>query len=206
MRINQIDAPERSQPFGPEATQCLTSHLGTGPLKVCSDGKDKYGRTVASIAVHGDDVSAMMIASGCAWAYTKYLEDGSNLPSIQASAQYAGIGLWANSNTQAPWQYRAGVGPVTTTTTGQPAVNISTPTTATVYDRVFDWVEHKFPEHTANGTTTTSNGGFYGRCYTSSGLCVRYQNGRFAIVDQAGNAADAGSAADLTPLAASEGF
>lgn len=204
MRINQIDAPERSQPYGPESTQCLASHLGTNSLQVCSDGKDKYGRTVASITVNGNDVSAMMVASGCAWAYTKYLEDGSDLPSIQASAQYAGIGLWASGIAQAPWQYRAGVGPVTTTTTGQPAVNISAPTTAAVHERVFDWVEHKFPEYTANGTATTADDNAYGRCYTS--LCVRYQNGRFSIVDQAGNATDAGSANDLIPAAASEGF
>lgn len=123
---------------------------------------------------------------------------------LQAFAQATGHGLWASSSAQAPWQYRAGVGPVTATN-GQPAVNISTPTTAAVYDRIFDWVEHKFPEHTAQGTATVSNGTDYARCY-AGGLCVRYQNGRFVIVDQNGNATDAGSAADLTPLAASEGF
>jgi hypothetical protein len=138
------------------------------------------------------------------WAYTKYLEAGSGLPTQQAAAQAAGHGLWFISNAQAPWQYRAGVGPVTATN-GQPAVNISTPTTAAVYDRIFDWVEHKFSEYTAQGTATMSNGVAYGRCY-ASGLCVRYQDGRFSIADQNGTVTDAGSAADLTPLAASEGF
>lgn len=205
VRINQIDAPERSQPFGVQATACLTQILGTGFVRMCSDGKDKYGRTVASISAQGQNVSTAMVLEGCAWAYTKYLESDSSLPSLEAAAQAAGRGVWANGNAQAPWQYRAGVGPVTATN-GQTVVDISTPTTAAVHERVFDWVEHKFPEHTADGTATTSNGGFYGRCYTSSGLCVRYQNGRFSIVDQAGNAADAGSANDLIPTAASEGF
>ncbi|GAB3357960.1 MULTISPECIES: thermonuclease family protein [Giesbergeria] len=204
VRINQIDAPERSQTFGVDATTCLTNILGSGIVQMCSDGKDRYGRTIASVSAQGQDVGAAMVFQGCAWAYTKYLEAGSSLPTLQAFAQAAKSGLWASSSAQAPWQYRAGVGPVTATN-GQPAVNISAPTTAAVHDRVFDWVEHKFPEFTAQGTETTSNSGAYGRCY-ASGLCVRYQNGRFLIVDQNGNATDAGSAADLTPLAASEGF
>lgn len=204
VRINQIDAPERSQPFGPESTACLTSILGTGTLQVCSDGKDRYGRTIASVSAQAADVGAAMVSQGCAWAYTKYLEAGSALPGLQNAAQSAGRGLWATGAVQAPWEYRAGVGPVTASN-GQTAVNISAPTTAATHDRVFDWVEHKFPEYTAEGTATTSKGFAYGRCY-ASGLCVRYENGRFSIVDQAGNAADAGSANDLIPAAASEGF
>lgn len=204
VRINQIDAPERSQPFGVQATTCLTQILGTGFVRMCSDGQDKYGRTVASISAQGQNVSTAMVLEGCAWAYTKYLELDSSLPSLEAAAQAAGRGVWASENAQAPWQYRAGVGPVTATN-GQTVVDISAPTTAATHERVFDWVEHKFPEYTANGTATTSNGVAYSRCY-AGGLCVRYQNGRFLIVDQNGNATDAGSAADLTPLAASEGF
>lgn len=205
IRINQIDAPERSQPYGIQATQCLANLVQNQALTVCSDGTDRYGRTVASVTAGGRDVGAAMVSQGCAWAYTKYLEAGSGLPGLQAAAQQAGLGLWSFAGSVAPWQYRAGIGPVPVLN-GAPAVSISAATPAPVHERIFDWVEHKFPDHATDGTATDFDGvSTFKRCY-AGGLCVRIGNGRVALVGPDGVAADVGTPADFLPLAEAEGF
>lgn len=205
IRINQIDAPERSQPYGVQATQCLANLVQNQPLTVCSDGTDRYGRTVASVTAGGRDVGAAMVSQGCAWAYTKYLEAGSNLPTFQAGAQQAGLGLWAFAGSVAPWQYRAGVGPAPVVN-GSPVVNISAVTIAPVHERIFDWVEHKFPDHATEGSATSFDGvNAFKRCY-NGGLCVRIKEGRIALIGPDGTASDVGSPADFLPLAEAEGF
>ena len=81
----------------------------------------------------------------------------------------------------------------------------TTTTIAQTHERVFDWAEHKFPEHTPNGQATTSDGSTFTRCY-ASGMCLQYRAGRFFIIDPSGNTADVGSPPDLLPMAERDGF
>lgn len=124
IRISQIDAPEQSQAFGLEATQCLTGLVKNYTLNICSDGQDQYGRTIAEITVKGKNIGRLMVEQGCAWAYTKYLKVGSDLPAIQENAKQSSVGLWASHNAYAPWNYRA-----------------DTATTTKSWNRIFDWAE-----------------------------------------------------------------
>ncbi|MFN9471409.1 thermonuclease family protein [Acidovorax sp.] len=204
VRINQIDAPERSQAYGLQATQCLANLVQNQSVSMCRDGADRYGRTVASITTPAGNVGATMVSQGCALAYTKYLEAGSSLPALQANAQAAGLGLWAIAGVVPAWQYRAAVGPVTATN-GVPAVNVSAPTTAAVHDRIFDWVEHKFPDHAVGGTGTTFDGSAFARCYAGN-LCVRILAGRLALVNPDGSVVDVGFHGDFIPVIEAEGF
>lgn len=112
IRISQIDAPEKSQGFGVQAKECLKNILNQGELKVCRNGKDKYGRTLADLLVNNIDVAHSLVKQGCAWAYTQYLEDGSDLPAVQDQAKNSALGLWATQNAVAPWDYRHGTVPV----------------------------------------------------------------------------------------------
>ena len=208
VRVAQIDAPERSQSFGHEATQCLASMVQNRDVSLCTAGNDRYGRTVANIAVGAVDVGEQMVARGCAWAYTKYLEAGSQLPTIQWQASVSGVGLWAYGYGTAPWEYRAGVGPVYFLN-GMTAVNVSAPTRAASHERVFDWVEHRFPDVAFSGTATTSDDFGLGvvRCY-GSGFCIRYEPAlsSFFVVSPDGQKSFAGTEADLLPAVSADGF
>lgn len=206
VRINQIDAPERSQPFGSASTACLSSLLASESTAICRDGKDRYGRTIAAVQVGGIDVGTRMVAQGCAWAYTKYLEAGSNLPEVEAQARAAGLGLWALVGAQAPWLYRAGTTPVTVNpTTGTVAIQVTTATTATIPNRVMDWAEHQFPETLKSGSDNQSlpDGTLY-RCYANN-ICLGYKDGRFLLYNGV-SLQDVGGEADWLPSVETHGF
>lgn len=205
IRINQIDAPESSQAYGRAATSCLSNLVTGTSLQICPDGKDKYGRTIAAVKANGSDIGQAMVSQGCAWAYTKYLEAGSNLPALQAQAQAAQRGLWAGG-AQPPWEYRSGTQPITVApATGLPAVATSTTTTAKVYDRVFDWAEHQFTDLLTGGTNNQDlyDGTIY-RCYTSN-FCLGYRNGRFLTYDGK-TLSDVGGESELLPVIQAAGF
>ena len=205
IRINQIDAPESSQAYGRFSTSCLSNLVSGVQLQICPDGKDRYGRTIAAVKAGGVDVGQAMVLQGCAWAYTKYLESGSNLPALQAQAQAAQRGLWAGG-AQPPWEYRSGTQPITVApVTGLPAIATSTVTTARVYDRVFDWAEHQYADLLIGGTENQDlyDGTIY-RCY-ASGFCLGYRNGRFLTYDGQ-TLRDVGGESELLPAVQGLGF
>lgn len=176
VRISQVDAPEKSQDYGPEAKTCLADILGAGGVSICRDGKDKYGRTIANVQTNSGDVATQLVSQGCAWAYVDYLEEGSNLPALEASARDIRVGLWARSSPVAPWDYRHGTVPVTVDTAGTTAIQVGTGTLATDWDRVFDWAEHDYPDYLQQGTSTMSTAdGMKYRCY-AGGTCIGYKD------------------------------
>lgn len=204
IRIGQIDAPEKSQAYGPQATACLADLVANKQVSVCRDGSDRYGRTVANLLVGNTDVASQLVANGCAWAYDKYLEAQSTLPAQQDQAKANGTGLWA-SNSTAPWVYRGGSAPVPVLATGKTAVTVTSTTTARAADRVLDWAESKFDELLRSGGASMplgANGLF--RCY-EGGLCVGTLDGSVLLYD--GKEVKAvGTEAELVKVAESEGF
>ena len=108
IRLAEIDAPERGQPWGDRSRRELTSLVAGKTVIVQPKGKDRYGRTIAHIVIDGRDVNAVMIERGAAWAYRAYLEDQS-LIVAEAQAKSGGVGLWALPQSQRlpPWEYRA---------------------------------------------------------------------------------------------------
>lgn len=76
IRLVDIDAPEKSQPFGQRAKQKLSELVKDADgVAVSSTGKDRYGRTLAKVYVKKCQpaclayyVNAEMVKSGLAWA------------------------------------------------------------------------------------------------------------------------------------------
>ena len=205
IRINQIDAPESSQAFGRFSTGCLAGLVGGASLSVCTDGKDKYGRTIAAIKSNGRDVGEAMVFQGCAWAFTKYLEAGSPLPALQEQAKVARRGLWGGA-AQPPWKYRAGLQPIPVAPgTGIPAIVTSTSTLASTYNRVFDWAEHTYTDLLVGGSEnqTLPDGTVY-RCYMGS-FCIGHRAGRFLTYDGV-ILRDVGGEPELLPAARAAEF
>lgn len=107
VRIAEIDAPERSQPFG-KAAKARASELAFGKqVELEVVGRDRYGRVVGKVRLpDGTDFGREMIRSGLAWRYLSYSKDAS-LSSVEVEARSGRRGLWADSQSPTPpWEFR----------------------------------------------------------------------------------------------------
>lgn len=108
VRLAEIDAPERGQPFGTRSRQHLAELCHRKPAELRPQTTDRYGRTVARVACNGVDTSAEQVRAGMAWVFDRYVTDRS-LYSLQDAARDARRGLWADPAPVAPWEWRKGV-------------------------------------------------------------------------------------------------
>jgi len=105
IRLAEIDAPEKSQPFGNRSKQSLADMCFKIQAEIKPQTKDRYGRTVARVVCDGTDANAEQIKRGMAWVYDKYVKDKS-LYALQDAAKVSKLGLWADKNQIPPWEYR----------------------------------------------------------------------------------------------------
>lgn len=108
-RLWGIDAPERQQvcpdgwPAGRHATTRL-QELVAGKYVVCERaGSDQYGRIIALCSVRGEDLGAILVREGLAWAFRRYSDD---YVYDEESAKAAGLGVHAHGCEPA-WEWRA---------------------------------------------------------------------------------------------------
>ena len=105
VRLAEIDAPEKAQPFGQRSKQLLSTLCFMKQAQIRPAGRDRYGRTIARVTCAGTDANAAMVRAGLAWAYTRYLND----PKIQALelvARRERLGLWVDPHPLPPWEWR----------------------------------------------------------------------------------------------------
>lgn len=105
IRLAEIDAPEKAQPFGQRSKELLSTLCFKKQAEIRPPTRDRYGRTVARVLCAGSDVNAAMVRAGMAWAYTRYLTD----PQIQAMeivARRERLGLWSDAHPVPPWEWR----------------------------------------------------------------------------------------------------
>jgi endonuclease YncB( thermonuclease family) len=107
VRLAEIDAPERKQPYGAEAKQALSELVLEKQVVLHVQEVDRYGRTLARAFVGGIDVNHTLVAQGAAWAYTKQLKDH-RLKDAETLARNMGKGLWQlpAEAIVAPWDWR----------------------------------------------------------------------------------------------------
>lgn len=105
VRLAEIDAPEKRQPFGERSRQSLAAMCFQRRTEIQTTAKDRYGRTVARVICGGQDANAAQVRSGMAWAYRKYLTDP-EIARIEQAARQARAGLWADPEPVAPWEWR----------------------------------------------------------------------------------------------------
>ena len=107
LRIANIDAPEKCQPFGGQATGVMTELVLNSIVKVEVKSVDQHGRSVAAITMaNGEDLSAALIDRGAAWVYRKYSADPLLLQA-EANARRFSVGLWRTISPEAPWDWRS---------------------------------------------------------------------------------------------------
>jgi endonuclease YncB( thermonuclease family) len=104
-RLKNIDAPELTQAYGPEAKAALAAIIETQAIRIVPQGVDQFGRTLAEVYVGQELVNKELVKAGNAWAFRPLLQDQSYLP-LQSAAQAARLGLWAGQSPLPPWEYR----------------------------------------------------------------------------------------------------
>ena len=107
VRLAEIDAPEKNQPFGMSAKKMLSDLIFARDVSVVKIDTDRYGRTVGRIYQGQTDVNLEMVKAGGAWAYTKYLTD-STFRTAEDAARAGKRGLWDLQEDQRipPWEWR----------------------------------------------------------------------------------------------------
>jgi len=107
IRLAEIDAPERNQPWGDEAKQGLAFKVLKQEVRVVVTDTDRYGRQVGKIFLGQTDINRSMVSEGHAWVYRQYSQD-ERLIEIEIMAREAGVGLWNRGDAVPPWDWRKG--------------------------------------------------------------------------------------------------
>ena len=105
IRLTEIDAPERDQPYGSNSTEYLKSLLKEGMVDVDISGTDRYGRKLGRLYWRGKDINRELVSAGYAWVYDQYVTDESFYKD-QSKARKLKKGLWLDQNPLEPWNWR----------------------------------------------------------------------------------------------------
>jgi endonuclease YncB( thermonuclease family) len=105
IRLTEIDAPERDQPYGSNSTEYLKSLLKEGMVDVDISGTDRYGRKLGRLYWQGIDINRELVSAGYAWVYDQYVTDNSFYEN-QSKARNSKKGLWEDQDPLEPWNWR----------------------------------------------------------------------------------------------------
>lgn len=105
IRLDGIDCPESGQDFGRRAKQFTSAMVFGKTVRVDSGNLERYGRLIGRVSVDGEDLGLALVKAGLAWHYKQYSQDPA-LALAEAVARAAKVGLWSQSNSVAPWQFR----------------------------------------------------------------------------------------------------
>ena len=111
IRLKGIDAPESQQVYGDISTQSLAKLVYDKEVLVVWDKKDKYYRILGKVIVGGRDANYEQLKKGLAWYYKQYEkdlidEDKKKYSEAEEWARNYTEGLWADSNSMPPWEFR----------------------------------------------------------------------------------------------------
>ena len=106
IRMYGIDAPEKTQDYGPESRAALAKIIGNNLVEIEVKNRDRYGRSVAVVYVNGKNVNQEMVRTGNAWWYYEYDKKDTDMEQLQANAKKNKLGLFAKRGAVEPWSYR----------------------------------------------------------------------------------------------------
>ncbi len=104
VRLADIDAPEKEQPYGDAATRALQELALKQRAELDIVATDVYGRKVGRLTVGSLAVNAELVRRGYAWSSSRDPEAATRL--LQGEASRARIGLWADAGPTPPWVWR----------------------------------------------------------------------------------------------------
>lgn len=110
VRLQGIDAPERCQPWGPQARDALARRLMNRQVDVQTRAYDDYRRAISRLTLDGEDVGAWMVAEGHAWS-ARYRRSLGPYATQESAARAARRGLFAHADAVEPRAFRQQHGP-----------------------------------------------------------------------------------------------
>lgn len=114
IRLWGIDAPEKGQSFGAEATRKLARLIEHKAVRLrfheeareSAEGRDGYSRDLATIFRRGRNINLELEQGGYAWHYAYYAPDAAELAEAHRAAREARLGLWAEEAPMEPRLFR----------------------------------------------------------------------------------------------------
>ena len=105
IRLDKIDAPKRTQPFGSKAKQFLSSLIFGRQVSIRFKAVDRYGRILGVIYCDGAEINLVMVQNGYAWHYSYYDKTPAYIQA-EKQARADKKGLWADPNPVNPYKFR----------------------------------------------------------------------------------------------------
>ena len=110
LRLADIDAPEKDQPYGEEAKRELAKLVLHQHIRVVTVATDHYGRRIGWVNLERVflaemNVNVELVERGWAWALTRHRRHP-QMVAAQQHAQHARRGLWAAEQPIPPWIWR----------------------------------------------------------------------------------------------------
>jgi endonuclease YncB( thermonuclease family) len=104
--LDSIDCPETKQPFG-SVSKRYTGDLVFGKtVKVNVKTTDRWKRLVAEIVLpDGRVLNEELLKAGMGWVFVRYCRDA-RYYGFERDARERRLGLWADGNAVAPWEWR----------------------------------------------------------------------------------------------------
>jgi micrococcal nuclease len=110
VRLQGIDAPERCQPGGADASHALTRRVLHQRVLLQPVGRDEHERLLARVRHDGEDLGAWLVVSGLAWSDGRGRSAGPYRDE-QGAAQRERRGVHADPVAVRPRDFRRRFGP-----------------------------------------------------------------------------------------------
>ena len=110
LRLDGIDAPERCQAWGPQASTALAARVLRQRVEVEGRAVDDHGRLLGRLVLGGEDLGAWMVQQGHAWSY-RYRRSLGPYAEQERQARAQGLGLHADPAAEEPRWFRRDHGP-----------------------------------------------------------------------------------------------
>ncbi|WP_323595821.1 thermonuclease family protein [Aliarcobacter butzleri] len=105
IRLNDIDAPEKSQAFGNKSKENLSNYIFGKYVTVEYKNIDRYQRILGTVYYQGEDINIQQVKDGFAWVYKQY-SNKIEYYKAELESKVNKRGLWIDNNPIEPWNYR----------------------------------------------------------------------------------------------------
>ena len=107
IRLAEIDAPERGQPFWKKSREALANYVAGKQVKVIEIDVDRYKRIVGQVYVGDLWVNGELVRGGYAYVYPRYATT-ERLYEFEEEARESQAGIWKlpESERVKPWEWR----------------------------------------------------------------------------------------------------
>lgn len=96
VRVAEIDAPEKGEPFSNRAREALNAMVWEQDLAIRLYDIDSYGRMVGHVFVGDTDVGRELVRTGLAVVFCRYATD-KTLKTLEVKVRDAKLGIWSQA-------------------------------------------------------------------------------------------------------------